>query len=105
MIAVTRLDGSRLVINAELIEALEATPDTVITLTTGRRVVVREPVEEVVQRVIDYRRQLLEARRRPAGAQSGAGSPVIGQPPAGPASPSVGGAGPGAVATDRPGTQ
>ena len=64
VIPVTRLDGSRLVINAELIEALEATPDTVVTLTTGRRLVVRESVDEIVARIIAYRRRLARARRR-----------------------------------------
>ena len=64
MVPVTRLDGRELVVNAELIETLEATPDTVITLTTGRRLVVREPVEEIVRRVVTYRRRVLAGGRR-----------------------------------------
>lgn len=59
MITLTRLDGSRLTINAELIEFLEPTPDTVISLTSGRRVIVREPVAEVVRQVIEYRQRTL----------------------------------------------
>lgn len=61
MVPVTRLDGREVVINAELIETLEATPDTVITLTTGRRLVVREPVELVIEQVVAYRRRILAA--------------------------------------------
>ncbi|MBK9303279.1 MAG: flagellar FlbD family protein [bacterium] len=57
MISVTRLDGSGIVVNAELIEVVERTPETMIGLTTGRQITVREPVEEVVRQVLDYRRR------------------------------------------------
>jgi flagellar protein FlbD len=56
MIKVTRLNGSETVINAELIESVEATPDTVISLTTGHRYVVHESVDEIIARVVAYRR-------------------------------------------------
>lgn len=59
MIEVTRLNGQSLVINAELIECVESTPDTVVSLNTGRKIVVREGVDEVVRRVIEYRRRVL----------------------------------------------
>jgi len=55
MIKVTRLNGTETVINADLIESVEATPDTVISLTTGHRFVVSESVDEVVARVLAYR--------------------------------------------------
>lgn len=58
MITVTRLGGKQLVINAELIETVEATPDTVVTLTSGRKFVVAEAVDEIIERVIAYRRRL-----------------------------------------------
>ena len=58
MIALTRLKGQEMVINAELIETVEKTPDTIIGLVTGKRFMVRETVEEVIERVMDYRRQL-----------------------------------------------
>lgn len=58
MIKVTTLGGKQLVINADLIETLEATPDTVLTLTNGRKYVVAETVEEVVERILAYRRQI-----------------------------------------------
>jgi flagellar protein FlbD len=57
MIAVTRLDGTELVVNAELIELVEATPDTHLTLTDGRQLIVKESPAELVARVIAYRRE------------------------------------------------
>jgi flagellar protein FlbD len=56
MIRVSRLDGTEFVVNAELIELIESTPDTVLSLTDGDKYVVREPLDEVVARVIAYRR-------------------------------------------------
>ena len=54
MITLTLLKGERIVLNAELVESLEATPDTVITLTTGKKLVVRETVSEVAEKVEHY---------------------------------------------------
>jgi flagellar protein FlbD len=56
VITVTRLDGAELVVNAELIQLVEAMPDTHLTLTDGRKLIVTESPEEVVARVIAYRR-------------------------------------------------
>jgi flagellar protein FlbD len=58
MIRLTTLDGRELVVNALLIERMEAVPDTVITLTNGRSVVVREDVETVVEEAVEYLRSL-----------------------------------------------
>lgn len=58
MITLTRLDGSPVIINTDRIEFLEATPDTVICFESEHRMVVREPPEEIVRRVIDYKRQI-----------------------------------------------
>lgn len=58
MVKVTRLDGVEFVLNGELIEHIEATPDSVITLTNGKKWVVLETVDEVVRRVVQYRRSL-----------------------------------------------
>ena len=58
MIAVTRLNGKRFVINAEQIRFIESTPDTMITLLTGDKVMVKEPLEEVVQLAVHYQRQI-----------------------------------------------
>jgi flagellar protein FlbD len=60
MIYVTRLDGREVVINVDLIITIEKTPDTVISLTTGDRIMVRESVDEVVQRAIGYRHRILQ---------------------------------------------
>jgi flagellar protein FlbD len=57
VIRLTRLNRTELVLNAELIETMEATPDTVITLTNGHKLVVREGIDEVIERVIDYQRR------------------------------------------------
>lgn len=56
MIKLTRLDGSEFLMNAELIRYVEARPDTFVTLTDGDRVVVREPLDEVMRRAVDYQR-------------------------------------------------
>lgn len=58
MIEVTRLNGSPLFINAELIESVEETPDTVITLTTGKKILVREDANCIVEKVIRYRNKI-----------------------------------------------
>ncbi|MBR1815419.1 MAG: flagellar FlbD family protein [Lachnospiraceae bacterium] len=58
MIEVTRLKGSKIIINAELIEMVEETPDTVITLTSGKKLIVAESSEDVVNLVINYKRKI-----------------------------------------------
>jgi flagellar protein FlbD len=58
MIEVTRFKGSKIVLNAELIETIEETPDTVITLTSGKRYVVSESAAELVDKVIEYKRKI-----------------------------------------------
>ncbi len=58
MIEVTRLRGSKIIINAELVECIEETPDTVITLTSGKKLVVSESGKEIVDLVIDYKRKI-----------------------------------------------
>jgi flagellar protein FlbD len=57
MIALTRLNGLPIVVNAELIEAVEATPDTVVSLIHGKKLVVLESLDEVVERIIHYRQR------------------------------------------------
>ena len=54
MIKLTRLDGEVFVLNAELIRYVESRPDTFVTLTTGERLVVREPLDEVMTRAVQY---------------------------------------------------
>ena len=59
MILVTRLDGTQLMLNAECIQSIENTPDTLITLTTGSKIMVREPIESIVNRFLEYKRKSL----------------------------------------------
>jgi flagellar protein FlbD len=58
MITITRLNERVLVLNADLIKMVEATPDTIITLINGDTVIVRESVDEIVERAIDYQRRV-----------------------------------------------
>ena len=57
MIRLTRLNGEEFVLNAELIRYVEQRPDTFITLTTGESLVVRQSMDEVVRRTLEYHRQ------------------------------------------------
>jgi len=61
MILVHRLDGAPFYLNAELVETVEATPDTVIVLVNGHRYIVKEQVEEVIARILTYRRSFSRA--------------------------------------------
>lgn len=58
MIQLTRLGGQQFVLNAELIQEVEATPDTIITLTSGQKIMVKEPVDAVRNAVIEYKRTI-----------------------------------------------
>ena len=58
MIAVTRLNGKKFVVNAEQIRYVETTPDTMITLMNGDKIMVKEPLEEVVNLAVQYQRQI-----------------------------------------------
>lgn len=58
MIAIHKLNGQEVFINAELIESLEHGKETIVCLATGNRFLVRENVEEIVQKVIDYRKKV-----------------------------------------------
>ena len=59
MIKLTRLNHVPLIVNADLIEHIDMTPDTIVTLTSGQKFMVLESAEEVVEKVITYRRRLL----------------------------------------------
>jgi len=58
MIRLTRLNNRPLVVNSDLIKFIENAPDTVITLVSGEKIVVRETPEEVMTKIFQYRRQL-----------------------------------------------
>ncbi|MEX2302655.1 MAG: flagellar FlbD family protein [Bryobacterales bacterium] len=61
MIGLTKLNGRAVVVNADLIETIESTPDTVISLVTGKKFVVLESADSVVDKVICYRRKAVAA--------------------------------------------
>lgn len=56
MIKVTRINNSMLVLNSDLIESVESTPDTMISLTTGKKIMVRETVDDVINRIAKFKR-------------------------------------------------
>ena len=60
MIRLTRLNNQALNLNSDLIKFVERSPDTLITLVTGEKIVVRESVEEVLARLIEFRRSVLQ---------------------------------------------
>ena len=79
MIELTRLNGSPLIVNSDLIKTAESAPDTMLTLITGEKLIVREDCAEVIERVIAYRARLLAdvARRLPAGVEVARAASVI----------------------------
>ena len=62
MIHVTRLNHTPVVLNCDLIEQIETTPDTVISMTTGERIMVLESTEEIIDRVRIFRRSILASQ-------------------------------------------
>jgi flagellar protein FlbD len=60
MIRLTRLNNQPLTVNSDLIKFVEQSPDTLITLVTGEKIVVRESAEEVLARLIEFRRSVLQ---------------------------------------------
>ena len=64
MIELTRLNGNPMVLNSDLIKTAEASPDTVLTLINGEKLIVRESCAEVMERVLTYRARLLTSVAR-----------------------------------------
>ncbi len=58
MVELTSLNGQRFILNADLIERIEARPDTIVSLTSGKKLIVQEAVSEVVSRLMHYRRSI-----------------------------------------------
>lgn len=59
MIFITRTNGTKLYINPELIQTVEATPDTIVTLLDNKKLIVRETPQEIAERFIEYRRKVM----------------------------------------------
>ena len=55
MIFVTKMNNETVLLNNDLIETIEETPDTVVTLTTGKKFIIKESSEEVLKKVIDFK--------------------------------------------------
>lgn len=94
MIELTRLNGTPMVLNSDLIKTAESSPDTMLTLINGEKLIVREDCGEIVERVLAYRASLLAtvARRLPSYGDlqrvvALASLDVAGQPGAVPAKP------------------
>jgi flagellar protein FlbD len=65
MIILTRLDGHLMAVNDELLVFAEKTPDTVLTMSSGQRVMVKESLEDVVQRILEFRRKAMPLTTAP----------------------------------------
>ncbi|MCK8058764.1 MULTISPECIES: flagellar FlbD family protein [unclassified Fusibacter] len=57
MIKVSRLNGKEFIVNCDLIEFIESTPDTVITLSTDKKIIVSESIDEVIERIVQYKQK------------------------------------------------
>jgi flagellar protein FlbD len=69
VIWVTRLDDTELAVNSDLILTVESTPDTVLALTNGERLLVKQTVPEIIERVVAFRRLVLHGPIVPAGKE------------------------------------
>jgi flagellar protein FlbD len=58
VIALTRLNGQPVMVNSDLIEQIEETPDTVVTLTSGNRLVVRDRMVEIQAKIVEFKRRI-----------------------------------------------
>ncbi len=67
MIQLTRLNNQAFMVNSDLIKFVERSPDTVITLVTGEKIIVRDSVEEVLARILQFRRLIVAGRNSPPG--------------------------------------
>lgn len=64
MIEVTKINGIKVLVNPDLIELVEETPDTVLTLTTGKKIIVKESRQEIKNLVILYRKDILQDKKQ-----------------------------------------
>jgi flagellar protein FlbD len=66
MIELTRLNNEKIVVNADLIEFLERTPDTLVTTSTGKKLMVKEGIDEVIEKVVAYHQRSRAVVRKEA---------------------------------------
>ena len=60
MVKLTKINNQEFFINSDLMEFIESTPDTIISLTTGKKIIVKESAEEVIQKIIEYKSKALK---------------------------------------------
>jgi flagellar protein FlbD len=76
MIALQKLNGASFVLNADLIESIESTPDTVVSLVSGKKMVIRNSVEDVVRKAVKYKQlcnqsiQVVQSRRSASSSEA-----------------------------------
>jgi flagellar protein FlbD len=58
MIRLTKINGTAIVVNAELLEMVESTPDTIVSLSTGKKILVKDTIDEVIQKVVAYKKEV-----------------------------------------------
>lgn len=78
MIQLTRLNAQPLVVNSDLIKFVERSPDTVLTLLTGEKIVVRETVDVVLQKIIEFRKSILAGTPMDSPSASTANANILG---------------------------
>lgn len=62
MVKITRLNDMELIINCDLIEFMEATPDTTITMSTGKKIIAKESIDELIRKVIEFKGEINKIR-------------------------------------------
>ncbi len=62
MVILRKINGVEIAVNAELIESVEASPDTVLNMVTGNRFIVKDSVQDVIDKVIEYRKQVYSSK-------------------------------------------
>jgi flagellar protein FlbD len=67
MIALRRLNNQPIMVNPDLIETLEATPDTVVTLTNSNKLIVRDTMDEIRDKIVEFKRRIHGPDAQPAG--------------------------------------
>ena len=58
MVTITRINGTKLTINSDLIEMMEAMPDTTITMTTGKKIIASESIDDIIKKIIAFRGEI-----------------------------------------------
>jgi len=70
MIQLTRLNNSSLIVNSDMVKFIEQSPDTVITLLNGEKIIVRENADQVLERIVQFRRAVLQSAPAATGYPS-----------------------------------